>query len=99
MTTARWYDSDSGLKSALEMLKTLHADEVSRITSGITQIINNAGKAGLIDSSAPDFPLDPYRRRWYDKDPYLWLVINGLSMADTALLNEVKTYLNQEINT
>jgi hypothetical protein len=41
-----------------------------------------------------DFPLDINRRRWYDKDPYLWLIMNGLKYASDELLASVTKYLS-----
>jgi hypothetical protein len=35
--------------------------------------------------------------RWYDKDPYLWLLFNGLRFADTEVMKKVTLY--QESNT
>ena len=36
-----------------------------------------------------------HNRRWYDKDPFSWLTINGLKYANKELLNKIITYLKK----
>jgi hypothetical protein len=52
----------------------------------------------ISEQRAMDFPLDAFRRRWYDLDPILWLMFNALSSAPSELLDEVAEILDQEIS-
>jgi len=37
------------------------------------------------------------KRRWYDQNPYCWLIINGLKYADDIFLQKVIDYLQREL--
>jgi hypothetical protein len=49
-----------------------------------------------MDRWVMEFPLTT-KRRWYDKNPYSWLVINSLKYSEKKLMNRVITYLNKEL--
>ena len=84
----RWYDKHQGLSSALEKLRTAHKKDRDNIVEGMKKIITKKDP-DFIDKVCKKFPLNPYRRRWYDEDPYLWLVVNSLRYADDETINEV----------
>lgn len=88
----RWYDKDKKLAQLLESFKTMKKKIRDELCTGIIDLIKEH-KGSLIDDFAMEFPLELYQRRWYDKDPYLWLVFNGLSQADNELLKKVTAYL------
>ena len=48
----------------------------------------------LLNRYVIEFPMT-YNRRWYDKDPFSWLIINGLKYANKELLNKIITYLKK----
>ena len=65
------------------------------LLSGVMGIIRSHDRQ-LLDKFVSEFPLDFNRRRWYDQDPYLWLIVNGLSYAGQDLLDAVADYLENE---
>ncbi|MBN1981319.1 MAG: hypothetical protein JW795_07310 [Chitinivibrionales bacterium] len=92
----RWYDKDKKLSKYLEYFKTMKKDFRDELVGGIMDIIKE-NQSSLIDDHVLEFPLNLNQRRWYDKDPYLWLIFNGLSKAENSLLEKVKEYLEQKL--
>lgn len=92
---ARWYDGREPLGSSLDALKTLSAPRRDKVVRGILACINERSP-GLLDEWVLSFPLDVNKRRWYDSDPDLWLVFNGLEHADEELLGMVTEYLLEQ---
>jgi hypothetical protein len=93
----RWYDKYPQLALLLESLCTIKGSQRNTIISGIMEIIKLA-TPNLLEQYVLDFPLDIKRRRWYDRDPYLWLIFNGLKYADAKLLKNVTRFLQKEIS-
>lgn len=92
----RWYDANKELAAALEKLKLLEGDEQDRIVVHVIGLIHDHAH-GLLEKYILDFPLDMKRRRWYDKDPYLWLMVNGLKYASPQLVMKAVTYINKAV--
>lgn len=92
----RWYDGHPKLSELLESLNPIRGRRRNNIISGIMEIIKQRAPA-LFDRYVLDFPLNIKRRRWYDRDPYLWLIINGLKYGNKQLLTAVTTYLQENI--
>jgi len=92
----RWYDKDPELKKWIEKLK--HTDEEKRniILDGIKRLDSNFDSE-LIDRHVMEFPME-MKRRWYDQNPYCWLIINGLKYANEPLLKKVIVYLQKELS-
>ncbi len=88
----RWYDQYETLGRHIDTLKDMNSSRRDHLVQGIQQIIQKHSP-NLLEESVLDFPLDLARQRWYDKDPYLWLTINGLQQADPDLLETVALYL------
>jgi excisionase family DNA binding protein len=93
----RWYDKHEELPLALEKLRTASKRECDNIVEGVKQIVTNRDP-DFIDKVCKYFPLSPYRRRWYDKDPYLWLVVNSLRYADEQTIDEVVAFIKTTIS-
>lgn len=91
----RWYDKYKKLAAHLDSFKTMKKNQRDKLVSGILEIVQMYDNS-LIDNSVMDFPLELPRRRWYDKDPYLWLIFNGLKNADEILLKKITDYLEKE---
>jgi len=91
----RWYDQYETLGRHIDSLKGMNGGRRDHLIRGI-QTIMQRHSPSLLDESVLDFPLDLSRLRWYDKDPYLWLTINGLQQADPDLLETVGLYLEEE---
>ena len=92
---ARWYDKHKHLKGNIDKLQYIDKSFREYLLSGIRALIKNKHPQ-LLEESIQKFPLEINRRRWYDKDPYLWLIINGLEHASQELLDEVASYLQTE---
>ncbi len=89
----RWYDKYKGLSLALEKLRTADKKDRDDIVAGMKKIITKKDP-DFIDKVCKRFPLSPYKRRWYDKEPYLWLVINSLRYAENETINEIVDLIN-----
>jgi hypothetical protein len=89
----RWYDKYPDLQKSIEKLKDLDKAERDEIIQGIKDLILNYDEE-LIANNAMEFPLG-CRRRWYDSDPYAWLVINSLQYVDEDLITDIIIYLNE----
>ena len=92
----RWYDAHTKLAEALESLKGVDRDARGRIVAHVVELINERAP-GLLEKYLLDFPLDRERRRWYDKDPYLWLMVNGLRFAKPELLGKATKYMAEAL--
>ena len=97
MHRTRWYDKDKRLSELLDMFKTMSKKKRDNLVNGLMDIIRE-NQISLIEDHVMEFPLNIFQRRWYDKDPYLWLIFNGLSKADDELLEKVKIYLEQSVS-
>jgi hypothetical protein len=89
----RWYDKYPGLQKSIEKLKDLDKHERDEIIQGIKDLIFNYDNE-LIANNSMEFPLE-CKRRWYDSDPYAWLVINALQYVDEDLITDIIIYLNE----
>lgn len=92
----RWYDHYETLARHIDSLKEMQISHRDHLIRGIQAILRQHAPNLLDDSVVIDFPLDTARQRWYDKDPYLWLTINGLQQATPDLLETVTLYLEEE---
>lgn len=91
---ARWYDRHDELGEYLDLMAELSPEQRDELVKGIMAIIKRESPDFLTDLVL-QFPLDLFRRRWYDKDPYLWLVFNGLEYADDAVVEKVIDYFKE----
>lgn len=91
----RWYDKYPEIVKLIDRLKILEKSKRDLLISGMQNIIMEYDSE-LIDRHVQKFPLT-YRRRWYDKDPHSWLVINVLKFADNNLLADIVLYLKERL--
>ena len=89
----RWYDKDEKLASLIEALKFINEKKVEIIMMHIKKLID-AEEPDLIDNNLDEYQL---RRRWYDKNPYTWLIINALKYASPKLTKEVVNCLIKDV--
>lgn len=94
---SRWYDKYAALNMRLEAFKEMDQKLKDRLVKGMMALVNNYDPNLLSYEKAFDFPLTVNRQRWYDQDPYLWLLFNTLKMADATLLRQIEDYLAQEM--
>ena len=92
---ARWYDAHEKLCRNIDKLKFTERNLRDYMVSKVMKVIK-CHDPHLLDKFVARFPLDIQRRRWYDKDPYLWLVINGLEYGSAELLDKVADLLEEE---
>jgi hypothetical protein len=90
----RWYDKHPRLAKHIESFKVMPPHQRDKLISAVMSLIKN-DNPGLFEEFVMDFPLDLFRRRWYDKDPYLWLLVNGLKHAGPDLIKKTIKYLNE----
>jgi len=91
----RWYDKYPDLSRSLEELKGLKKQDRDKLIHGLKDIILDYDNE-LFDKHVLEFPMT-YRRRWYDKDPFSWLVINALEYVDEDLITDIILYLEEKL--
>ena len=79
----RWYEKHTVLSRNIELMKDMTDQQRDQLALGIMRIIKEQNPT-LLDDFVENFPMEIHRKRWYDQDPYLWLIINGLSMRRTT---------------
>lgn len=92
----RWYDQYKELGGYLDLFKGMDAVKRDKMIGDIFSLIKDSDPE-LISRHVFDFPLEIHRRRWYDQDPYLWLVFNGLKNTDDKLLKKITLLLRDQI--
>ncbi|NOZ08745.1 MAG: hypothetical protein GXO91_07725 [FCB group bacterium] len=92
----RWYDPPSKLGLHFEKMQFLREHERDAIIVGIKNIIMKHDP-DLINRHILEFASFS-RNRWYDADPYTWLIINSLKYAGNDIITEVIKYLEKKIN-
>ena len=93
----RWYDKHATLSEKLNAFKEMEQVLKDRLIKGMMSLVTDYDPNLLSYEKAFDFPLAVDRQRWYDEDPYLWLLFNTLQMADGTLLQSITTYLDEEM--
>lgn len=91
----RWYDTHQKLAENIDLMKGMRGADRDRLLQGILKIIKQVNPT-LLEDFALEFPMDMYQKRWYDKDPYLWITVNGLSFGTSELLDSVAAWLEKE---
>ncbi|MGQ9616138.1 MAG: hypothetical protein ACUVWJ_07005 [Spirochaetota bacterium] len=94
-TRKRWYDKNPELSNFLEKLRLTETGRRENLIHGIKDIIMTYDDR-LMDRHVTDFPLT-IKRRWYDDDPYSWMVINTLKYADRRLMQKILHYLKEKL--
>jgi len=92
----RWYDSNPRLALLLNLLKNQDKECRDNIINHLKEIITKYDDT-LIDRHVVDFPMTE-KRRWYDQDPYSWLVINSIKYADKELIKRIISYLTTQLH-
>ncbi len=91
----RWYDKRPELSDCMEKLKHAEYGGREKLIHEIKDIIMEYDDK-LMDQHVADFPLT-IKRRWYDNDPYSWVVINTLKYADEVLLHKIICHLKEKL--
>ena len=89
-------DRNNQLNRCIDGLRHMPPFERYRLVQGMMCLIVYY-EDDLLDRFVLDFPLEPDNGQWYDQDPYLWLVINGLQYGNPPLQRQVAAYLAEEL--
>ncbi len=92
----RWYDRDKRLAKQLDRFKEMKEEERDYYIKGIMELVRQKEPKLLSAEIALEFPLEMKRRRWYDADPYLWLIFNTLKKAKISLHTQVCKIMEKE---
>ncbi|MBN1306391.1 MAG: hypothetical protein JXA18_00640 [Chitinispirillaceae bacterium] len=96
MKKNRWYDKHEGLANHLEALKILPKRQLNELLKDLIAFARLLHPT-LFEDHLFEYPLDLKRRRWYDDDPYLWLVVNGLRFTDDEIIRKVVAFFDKQI--
>ena len=87
----RWYDRNRKLKYYLESLQRVERPLREKIVKEIMAVVKEHDGA-LLDRFAEEYPLEIRKQRWYDQNPYLWILYNGLRYASDEVIECVIDY-------
>ena len=87
---SRWYDKRPILGKRLEAFKEMNPQLRESIIEEVMYLIEQYDADLISDKQA--FTFDCNQQRWYDNDPFLWLMFNTLKLADDTLLQIVEVY-------
>jgi hypothetical protein len=90
----RWYDANRKLKFYLESLQHLDRGMKEKIVKDLMALVKEYDGA-LLDRFAEEYPLEIRKQRWYDQNPYLWILINGLQYASDDVIELVIEYFER----
>lgn len=93
----RWYDENTRLSKRLDAFKEMDEPLKDHLIKGMMSLVTRYDPNLLSQEKAFDFPLNLNRQRWYDQDPYIWLLFNTLQIAEPALLQSIEDYLEKEM--
>lgn len=93
----RWYNKYITLSNRLTDFRDIETHQQDILVKGVMSLVTDYDPNLLTCDKACEFPLSIDRKRWYDQDPYIWLMFNTLQMADTVLINSVTSYLDTEM--
>lgn len=96
MNERRWYDYNDNLSRCIEGLRSIPLFEQYRLVQGMMCLITEY-QDDLLDRFVLNFPLEIENTQWYDHDPYLWLIINGLQYGNPQLHHQVAAYLSAKL--
>ncbi len=91
----RWYDKIADLGIFIEKMKDIKKRKREKILVHLKDLIMKHDPE-IVDKHVVDFPMG-IRKRWYDKDPYSWLIINSLKFAKKDLIDEVIEYFKKHV--
>jgi hypothetical protein len=90
----RWYDSNEKLRNYIESLKSIEPVLRNKIVRDLMECVRKKNPS-LLDSFVEEYPLETRNQRWYDQDPYLWILMNGLKYADDDIIISVIDYFEE----
>ncbi len=96
MKKNRWYDKHEGLANHLESLKIMPKRQLNEMLKDLITLARLL-RPSLFEEHLLEYPLDLKKRRWYDDDPYLWLLVNGLRFAEDDIILKVVAFFDKQV--
>lgn len=90
----RWYDEHPKLSRALEALQFAPATARRQAVGEALYLLQQL-TGDLLERTVQSFPYTHHRRRWYDRDPELWLLVNGLEQSPIEVRDAVAACLDE----
>jgi len=87
----RWYDSNWRLKNYLDKLPTLNNELYEKIVKDLMELVREEDPKAF-DRFAAYYPLSEQKQRWYDLNPYCWILVNGLKHVSPQIIEKVVHY-------
>lgn len=78
-------------------MKGLDKGNSEEIFEEVREIIQNK-EPGVIDQHVDEFPLSADKRRWYDKEPYSWMIVNAMKFVRDDTLERVNRHLKDRLD-
>ncbi len=95
MKKNRWYDKHEALANHLESLKTMPKRRLNEMLKDLIALARLLHPT-LFEEHLLEYPLDMKKRRWYDDDPYLWILVNGLRFAEDEVIRKVVAFFDKQ---
>jgi len=92
----RWYDRIRYFSEIINDIERLSVEDRDQLLMEIQKLIASYD-SDLVDRHVNQFSFNE-RRRWYDRDPYAWLILNSLKFADDVLLMRVAKFIHQQLS-
>lgn len=93
----RWYDAMPRLRKGLDTFKEMNHEVREPFLKAIIDFVGKQDPSLLTEDKVCNFRLDSYRLRWYEHDPYCWLVFNMLEFSNVTILESVEDYLEKRL--
>ena len=90
----RWYDANRKLRYYLECLQNVDRPLREKIVKDLMDLVKEYDGV-LLDRFAEEYPLEIRKQRWYDQNPYLWILFNGLRYASEDVIDLVIEYFER----
>ncbi len=90
----RWYDANRKLRFYLESLQKVDRPLREKIVRDLMELVKEYDGV-LLDRFAEEYPLEMRKQRWYDQNPYLWILFNGLRYASDEVIDLVIEYFER----
>ncbi len=90
----RWYDANRKLRYYLGYLQHVDRPLREKIVRDLMDLVKEYDGV-LLDRFAEEYPLEIRKQRWYDQNPYLWILFNGLRYASDELVDIVIEYFER----
>jgi hypothetical protein len=90
----RWYDANKKLRYYLESLQNVDRPMREKVVKDLMELVKEYD-GQLLDRFAEEYPLEIRKQRWYDQNPYLWILFNGLRYASDEVIEMVIEYFER----